>query len=122
MWRHTVLELYPKPLSGDFPVEGDAADWIEDELVYYAQGRDDTVVFFAPLWWILWIKIKKYVEAIDSAWINHIWSKTPWWKRQSEKLWAEMEENVVSTEELKELMGEEEYNAMQELTGIIDGD
>ncbi len=122
MWRHTVLELYAKPLSGEFPTEGEPADWIEEGTVLWCQGYDDTVIYFAPLWRIVWIKVKKYADNIHSAWINHLWSKTPWWKRQSEKFWAEMEEHTLSDEELKELMGEEDYAAMKELVGVDDGD
>lgn len=116
-WRHTVLELYPKPLSGGFPSEGDPSEWIEKGLVLYCQGDDETVVYFAPLWWLLWVKVKKYVDDIHSAWINHLWSKTSWWKRERAEFWAEQEGNTISTEKLKELMGEKEYNAMGELIG-----
>lgn len=119
-WRHTVLELYPKPLSGEFPTEGDPVDWIEEETVLWCQGDDSTVIYFAPLWWILWIKVTKYVDAVRSAWINHVWSKTPWWKRRAAEFWAEREENTISTEELKELMGEEDYAAMKEFIGDSD--
>ncbi len=107
MWTHTVLELYPKPLRGNLPTEGEPADWIEQKIVYYAQGDDETVIYFTPLWRIVWIKIKQYVDVVDSAWINHLWSKTPWWKRQTEKFWAEMKEKTISTEELVELLEED---------------
>ncbi|GAG44023.1 unnamed protein product, partial [marine sediment metagenome] len=30
-WDHTVLELYPKPLSGDLPTEGTPAEWIAND-------------------------------------------------------------------------------------------
>jgi hypothetical protein len=108
MWRHTVLELYAKPLSGEFPTEGDPADWIEEGTVLYCQGYDDTVIYFAPLWKIVRVKLGAYAYTVWAFLYNNIWAKTPWWKRQSAKFWAEMEENTISTEELSEMLDEEE--------------
>ena len=117
MWRHTVLELYAKPLSGEFPTEGDPSEWIEKGLVLYCQGEDETVVYFMPLWKIVRIKLGAYAYTVWAFFYNNIWAKTPWWKRQTEKFWTEMEEHIIPDEKLKELMGEEEYDTMEELIG-----
>ncbi len=93
MWTHTVLELYPN--NGELPTEGEPADWIDQRLVSWCQGHDDVVIYYAPLWWILWIKIKKYADNVHSAWINHLWSKTPWWKRRTKREWDEIMADVI---------------------------
>ena len=121
-WRHTVIELYPN--KGGFPSEGDPADWIEQNLVSWCQGHDETVVYFAPLWWILWIKVKKYASDVHTFFYNNVWAKTPWWERNMEKFRAELDEKntISSTEELETFMGEEAYTAMEKFIGIEDGD
>lgn len=119
-WRHTVLELYPKPLSGEFPSEGDPADWIEEETVLWCQGDDSTVVYFMPLWKIVRIKLGAYAYTVYAFLFNNIWAKTPWWKRQTEKFWDEVEENTISTEEFLSMVeewGEDEREGLKELLG-----
>ncbi len=103
-WRHTVIELYPN--KGGFPTEGDPADWIEENLVSWCQGDDSTVVYFAPLWWVLWIKVKKYADAVHTFFYNNVWAKTPWWKRRTKREWDEIMADVIDDEEVEELMGE----------------
>jgi len=54
MWTHTVLEIYPKMSINcrhtlPFPTEGKPADWIEQGLVAYCQGREEDLIQFIPL-------------------------------------------------------------------------
>lgn len=118
-WDHTVLELFPKPLSGSFPTEGTPAEWIANEQVFYSQGEDELVIFYAPLWWILWIKLKKYAEWIYSWTYNNIYIYTPWGKRRMEEVDEFFDSiPVITKEELREMFDDdEEYGDFLELVG-----
>ncbi len=120
-WDHTVLELYPKPLSGDLPTEGTPAEWIANDQVFYAQGHDELVIFYAPLRWILWIKLKKYVDWIYSLFLNNIYYPyTPWGKRQMEETDKIFDSGIeiIEEEELRKLFDDdEEYEDFLEVMG-----
>lgn len=67
MWTHTVLEIYQALQIGVYdgdrvtytwPTNGEPADWIEQGLVGYTQGRLEDVVILTPLWQLLWWKLK----------------------------------------------------------------
>ena len=118
-WDHTVLEIYPKPLSGDLPTEGTPADWIANDQVFYAQSDDELVVYYVPLVVILWIKAKKYIEWVHSWVFNNIYVYTPWGKRRMK----EVDERLASIptlteEEVREIFADdEEYDDFLEVVG-----
>jgi len=116
-WRHTVLELYPKPLGGDFPAEGEPADWIEQGTVLYCQGDDSTVVYFAPLWWILWVKTKKYAYEVYAFFHNNLWAKMPWYRPFR---FDDVETKTVTTEELISMLKEDgmDPDTVNDLFGV----
>lgn len=72
MWTHTVLEIYPcidtttegglMTYLHPWPFEGEPADWIEDGLVGYTQGRLEDVVILTPLWKLLWWKLRGWLQ------------------------------------------------------------
>jgi hypothetical protein len=118
-WDHTVLELYPKPLSGNFPTEGTPAEWIANEQVFYCQGDDELVIYYVPLVVILWIKLKKYTAWIHSWIFNNVYVYTPWGKRRMKEVderFASIPE--LTEEELREMFdNDEEYDDFFEVVG-----
>lgn len=118
-WDHTVLELYPKPLSGDLPTEGTPADWIANDQVFYAQGDDELVIYYVPLVVILWIKLKKYAGWIYSWIFNNIYVYTPWGKRRMKEVDERLASiPVITDEELREMFDDdEEYEDFLEVVG-----
>ncbi|MCK4816790.1 hypothetical protein KA005_13555, partial [bacterium] len=118
-WDHTVLELYPKPLSGDLPTEGTPAEWIANDQVFYAQGDDELVIFYVPLRWILWIKVKKYAGQVYSWVYNNIYIYTPWGKRRMEEV-DEFLDSIptITDEEFRAMCADdEEYEDFLEVVG-----
>ena len=117
-WIHTVLEVYPKPLRGDFPTEGEPADWIEQKTVFFSQGDDETVILEVPLWLIFWIKLKQCGRTIYAWVFNNIYVHTPWGKKHMRRVDAFFAAiPVVGDEELREIMGDEEFEAIGETLG-----
>lgn len=118
-WDHTVLELYPKPLSGDLPTEGTPAEWIANNQVFYVQGDDELVIYHVPLIVILWIKLKKYFAWIRSWVFNNIYVYTPWGKRRMEEVDKFLDSiPVITDEELREMFDDdEEYGDFLEVVG-----
>jgi len=118
-WDHTVLELYPTPLSGDLPTKGTPAEWIANNQVFYTQGDDELVIYYVPLVVILWIKLKKYVGWIHSWIFNNVYVYTPWGKRQIEETDKFFDSiPVITSEELREMFDDdEEYDDFLEVVG-----
>lgn len=118
-WDHTVLELFPKPLSGDLPTEGTPAEWIANDQVFYAQGDDELVIYYVPLAEILRIKIEKYIGWIHSWVFNNIYVYTPWGKRRMKEV-DEFFDSIptITEEELREIIDDdEEYDDFLEIVG-----
>jgi len=118
-WDHTVLELYPKPLSGNLPTEGTPAEWIANDQVFYSQGDDELVIFYVPLYIILWIKLKKYLDWIHSWIFNNIYVYTPWGKRRMKEVDERLASiPVITDEEFRKLCADdEEYEDWLEVIG-----
>lgn len=115
-WTHTVLELFPKPLSGSFPKEGTPSEWIEEGKVLYAQGDDELVVYYLSFWKILWWKLKQWGEAIHNWLFDNIYIHTPWGKKRMRKVdefFASI--SVIGDEELEELIGSEDCKVLLEV-------
>ena len=84
-WRHTVLELYQN--DGTWPADGDPADWIEKGLVSWCQGADETVVFFTPMWRILYWKLGYWLETYARGPFLNLWlGHTPWGRKKTSEL------------------------------------
>lgn len=83
-WRHTVLELFA--LDGPWPTEGEPSEWIEKNLVAYAQGEDKTVVVFTPTYLIVAWKMAWWAEELW-GFIQNLWYRyTPWGRHRSYEL------------------------------------
>lgn len=115
-WTHTVLELYPKPLKGELPTEGEPADWIEEGKVLYCQGEDRTVIIFTPLPVILWWKIKYWAQGIvDWLW-NIYYGYIPRGKRRIAEIRKRLNSyETISNEELMAMLSADELQGLRDL-------
>lgn len=106
MWTHAVLEVYDLDGIGFDISKEEMADRIDEGKYAWCVVEDDIVVYFMPLWKILWIKFKKYVDNLYSNVYNcgyMIYKRTPWGKRAD----AEWDEFMNAPE-----MTEEEWNEL----------
>lgn len=112
MWTHAVLEVYDLDGIGFGVSTEEMADRIDEGKYAWCVVEDDLVVYFMPLWKILWIKLKKYVYNLYSNVDNllyPIYKGTPWGKKEQEK-WDEFfDETEISEEEFREIFPDEEW-------------
>ena len=116
-WTHTVLEVYDLEGIGFGVSREEMAERIDEGEYAWCVVEDDIVVYFMPLWKILWIKLKKYVDNLYSIVYNNVYYplyiRTPWGKRYRQKMDAFWDSMPVMTEqEFDEL--QEDWEAIAE--------
>ncbi len=117
MWTHAVLEVYDLDGIGLDISREEMQDRIDEGKYAWCVVEDDIVVYFMPLWKILWIKLKKYVYNLSSSVYNNvyypIYKRTLGGKREQEK-WDEFfdEKVEISDEEWEEI--KEDWEAISE--------
>ena len=114
MWTHVVLEIYDlKGIGLDVSSSEEMADRIDEGEYAWCVVDDDIVVYFMPLWKILWIKFKKYVYNLYSIVYNNVYYpiyKRTLWGKKAQAEWDRFfeETEVMTKEEFDELMEDQE--------------
>lgn len=116
MWTHVVLEVFDLDRIGFNVSKEEMQDRIDEGKYAWCVVGDDIVIYYVPLYKILWLKFKQYAENIHSFIYNKIYhplySRTIWGKRKRQELDAFWDSLPVITEEeeqelLREIFPEE---------------